>query len=461
MTLIVDERIGSTYRGIDRDEWAVLGIIIREPPRLWDALEVGLSGADFTRTEHGRLFELFHKAVADGHPLSAGAFLGLYDRTPIKDRALLPNVDDVLGWEDAAPVGASIRAYAERLVRTARLRRLRDGAREIAARADVGHEDPEELAMEAAHMLHDPAIVGTPSETTDLSSIIGRALDRLEDVVKCGLTPTLPFGWAELDHITGGVAPGELVVVAARPSMGKTAFIQQLARRLTAAKGADPLVVYNYEGTDEAIALRHILAAADVSPLDIRRGRITSDDIEAMRAAAERYDRTGIGRRLHVVGDASMTVPRIEADIVARERRGDILAGIVVDYLQLVPAADPRLPREQQVASISGGLRQIANRHSLPVFALAQLNRQLEQRSNKRPQLSDLRESGSLEQDADMVLFLHREAYYADADSRSEAGEAEVIVAKHRNGSTGTAHLWFERGRFFDHPPAHHQRRGA
>lgn len=425
-------------------ERAFLGGVLADPEEIG---RFDLEPGDFYAVSHGELWRLLRSMSRAGMVIDC--------TTTVPEQVMSRNPERfgglpyVLELPDAATSTVNLSHYAETIRNTATHRRLLE--RIDAWRAQA--VDPIEARNVVGSILSDIAGIRWTEEVqrdTSLGGVLTAAIDDIEG--RLGMSPAVRWPWGELTHITGGLMPGELCIVAARPSMGKTALVQDAARMVAASPAYGDVLIYNYEGTAASLAMRHLMAKVGITQRDLRLGNYNSSDVRKLRAAAAQVQGSPAGRGLHIIQAHNLTIEGIEADVIRRNQDGQLISMVIIDYLQLVPASDPKLPREQQVSQISAGCRRIATREDFEVgvVALAQLNRKLEDRKDKRPMLSDLRESGSLEQDADQVLFVHRDGYYESADSRANPGEAEVIVAKNRNGDTGTAELWFERGHFYD-----------
>src|SRR6266478_2137148 len=266
-----------------------------------------------------------------------------------------------------------------------------------------------------------------------LLDTFARIEERLE---RQGAISGLSTGFRDLDNQTNGLQPSELVILAARPSMGKTAFVLNLAEAV-ADRSQAAVVIFSLEQSKLELAERFLCLRGSLDMHKLRKGQFDEDDHDRLQRAASELDKLPI----FIDDQAGRSMSQIGA-ICRRLKRKDHIALVVIDYLQLIEPEDKRAPREQQIAQITRRLKFLAKELAVPVVALAQLNRGVELRDDKRPRLADLRESGAIEQDADIVMFLHRPEMYDAAD---QPGLAEVIVAKHRNGPTGIVKLSFER----------------
>ncbi|WP_437205984.1 replicative DNA helicase [Planctomicrobium sp. SH664] len=257
----------------------------------------------------------------------------------------------------------------------------------------------------------------------------------------------LPTGFFGLDEYTSGFQPTELIVLAARPSMGKTALVCNFA--LAVAKAGHGVLVFSLEQSKMELAERLLCIHAKVGGHKLRKGELEALEAEMLMEAANEMRKFPI----HIDDTAGRTMSQVAA-LARRTKRRAGLGIVIIDYLQLIESEDKNIPREQQISSITRRLKFLAKDLDIPVIALAQLNRGVEQREDKRPKLSDLRESGAIEQDADIVMFLHRPDAY---DPEDRPGEADLIVAKNRHGPIGTVELvWLrEMLRFGDKSPVH------
>ncbi len=261
---------------------------------------------------------------------------------------------------------------------------------------------------------------------------IERLYERQEDVTG------LPTGLADFDRITTGLQPGDLIILGGRPSMGKTAAGMGMAVH-AAVKTGRPVVVFEQEMTEGSLIRRMFSSEGSIDGSRLRNGKLLQTDWSKMANAAEKLAHTN----LIVDESAGVTMSEIRSRTRrVRQRYGEI-ALIVVDYLGLLRPADPKMQREQQVATFARELKQLARELRCPVMALSQLNRGLESRADKRPMMSDLRESGAVEQDADLIVFAYRDEVYNP--NTKDKGIAELIVAKQRNGPTGTVRVAFQK----------------
>jgi replicative DNA helicase len=274
---------------------------------------------------------------------------------------------------------------------------------------------------------------GAECEASSISDLVKESLDRYELAATKGGVTGLPTGLCDLDAVLGGLQPSDLIILAARPSMGKTAFALNIAER-----SGVPALVFSLEMSKNQLSDRSLSGRAKINLSRLTSGNLFGDDWERLNQAA------GQVSELPIFIDDS---PALHfSEVTRRARIAYKLHGVrlvVIDYLQLMRGDAAKVNREAEIASISRALKAIAKALCIPVLALSQLNRELEKRSEKRPQLSDLRESGQIEQDADVILFLYRDEVYNRSPENPNRGTAEIIVAKHRNGPIGFAKVAF------------------
>ncbi len=287
----------------------------------------------------------------------------------------------------------------------------------------------------------------------DAALVFDKAMKAIEEAhAKGGTMNGVPTGFTHLDKLTLGWQPSDLIIIAARPSMGKTAFVLSMARNM-AVDHEKAVAFFSLEMSAVQLMMRLIVAESGLSSSDIRSGKLTTEQWRHL----EQTTRVLPTAPLFIDDTPALSIYELRSKARRLKAQHDIQI-IIIDYLQLMTGnADTRGNREQEVASISRGLKAIAKELNIPIIALSQLNRSIESRSGlKRPQLSDLRESGAIEQDADIVAFIHRPEYFGftqDEDGQPTAGMAEIILAKHRNGATDTVKLRFrkEQARFLDY----------
>lgn len=419
-------------------EQSVLGGLMLDN-QAWDHISDRLVADDFYRYEHRLVFNVMIHMAESGQPLDVVTL-----SEALEDRDQLDTVGGLAFLAELArntPSASNIRAYADIVRERATLRKLIRAANQIAEGAFAPQGRPaDELLNEAERLVFQIAEerpkTGGPIGMSDL---LTKAVDRIDELFNLkGEMTGLSSGFRDLDEMTSGLQPSDLVIIAGRPSMGKTTFAMNLCENI-ALKEDKPVLVFSLEMPSEQIMMRMMASLSHVDQTRIRNGQLKEEDWSRVASTISILkDRNNI-----YIDDSSGLTPtevRSRARRVFREHGG--LSVIMVDYLQLMTVPGMSENRTLEIAEISRSLKALAKELEVPVVALSQLNRSLEQRSNRRPVNSDLRESGSIEQDADVIMFIYRdEVYHPDSE---EKGIAEVILGKQRNGPIGTIKLKFQ-----------------
>jgi replicative DNA helicase len=353
---------------------------------------------------------------------------------------------DYIGFlVDVVPTAANIDYHAQIVKEKALRRRLIEVSTFLVQEAYEGHQTAFELIDEAESKIFLVAQDRAREGFTRIKELLWPTMERIEALQHGGQTVTgVPSGFTDLDELTSGFQPADLIIVAARPSMGKTAFTLNVAQH-AAIEAQIPVAFFSLEMSKESLVQRMITSEARIDAQRLRKGMLRDDDFPRLARAA------GILSSAPVWIDDTPGITLLEMRSKARRLKADSNIGLViVDYLQLMQGPTNSESRQQEVSQISRGLKALAKELSVPVVALSQLSRAPEQRTgdNKRPQLSDLRESGAIEQDADLIMFLYRQEMYdgpVDKDGNSLEGKAEIIVGKQRNGPTGIVNLHFHK----------------
>jgi replicative DNA helicase len=339
----------------------------------------------------------------------------------------------------SVPAAGNLRHYAQIVKENALMRRLLTTAHGIQASV-LGHEAaPRELVERAERAMLEVAHDDRRQDFRRIDDILNVEIDKLHrlSLEHTSLTG-VPSGFDDLDNLTGGFQPGNLVVIAARPSMGKSCLVTNIAEN--AALGhAHPVALFSMEMSEAELAMRFIASQARVKGEDLSKGR-------AEKRWPKIVEATGRLASAPIYVDDSSDLGILELRAKARRLHAQAEGGlgvIIVDYLQLMRTDLRTENRAEQVGALSRGLKILARELNVPVLALSQLNRGVEARTDKRPLLSDLRESGAIEQDSDLVIFIYRDEYYNKEDSE-HPGEAELLITKHRNGPLGTVRLVFQ-----------------
>jgi replicative DNA helicase len=407
-----------------------------------DAAGTGLGlvkSDDFYRAAHARVYQAVEHLFSRGEPIDVVTIAARLEATSELEQ--IGGKGYLLDIVNTVPLAGNVAQYASIVKRTSMMRRL------IQAAA-LGYEAPDdvdEIVEQAEKAILDITKERVESAFRPIATLLADGWHKLEELYDRQEHLTgVPTGFVELDRVLAGLHRGDLIIVAARPSVGKTAFALNVA--VNAAKEAGTTVgVFSLEMSSEQLVMRMLSTEAMIDGQLLRTGRLSDDHWPMLMNAMGRLDECD----LHVDDTAGMSVLELRAK--ARRLLRDKPNGlIIVDYLQLMQPGRSRTENRQvEIAEISRGLKILAKELDVPVIALSQLSRAVEQRADKRPLLSDLRESGSIEQDADVVMFIHRDTYgragdLDDPDGHSKMppkGVAEIIIAKHRNGPTDTVSL--------------------
>jgi replicative DNA helicase len=345
---------------------------------------------------------------------------------------------------EAVPTAANIEYHARILRDKAQLRRLIESSTETIREAFEGGGEPVgDLIDRAEQRIFQIAQAGQRRGFVWIKEVLLQTFEHIERLQQAGGGVTgVPSGFPDLDQLTAGFQPSDLIVVAGRPSMGKTSLVLNIVQH-AAIEHSIPVAFFSLEMSKEAIVQRLLCSEGQVNSSKLRRGELSEQEFVQLANAAGHLNTAPIWI------DDTAAITALELRAKARRLRAEVDLGlIVVDYLQLMrgPRSESRVT---EISAISGALKAVAKELAVPVVALSQLSRAPEQRTEHRPQLSDLRESGAIEQDADLVLFLFRPEVYArdegTVDAEALQGKAELIVGKQRNGPTGTVHLYFRK----------------
>lgn len=426
-------------------EASVLGAIMLAE-RWFDTIsvDVRLQADDFYRPRHRIVFQAMHQLNADSEPIDTLTVAGRLTETGLLEEAGGKDYIDTLVTR--IPAIANTKQYAQIVKENAMLRGLIQASHDIQAAVNERDGDPQQLVERAQQLVFEVAQDTHSGELVQLASILHEQIDALEQQALHGSTVTgTPTGFNDIDELTGGLQGGNLIIVAARPAMGKSALVTNIAEN-AALKGY-PVAIFSMEMSTTELSQRFISSQAKISGDAMRKGQIKKTDWPKVLEAAQAFDQAPIW--IDDSSDINITELRAKARRLhgrylgtPNEQTGKSGLGlIIVDYLQLLRASDGRDSRVEQVAQMSRGLKILARELDVPVIAVSQLSRAVENRTPPRPQLADLRESGQIEQDADVVCFIYREEYY-DSDSE-RLGLADIIFAKHRNGPVGDVELTF------------------
>ncbi|HWM13558.1 MAG TPA: replicative DNA helicase [Gaiellaceae bacterium] len=393
-------------------------------------------GREFYRESHAKVYRAALALYTKGEPVDAITLVDeLDERGELEDAGGKVRVHELAAL---VPASANAGHYAQIVKESATLRGLIRAGGEIAR---LGWERPgetTELVDRAEQILFDLSQEKATSEFSHIEALLKESFERITQLYESGADVTgVPSGFRDLDRVTSGFQEGNLIIMAARPSMGKSALGLGVALNLAVRRNM-PVALFTLEMSKSEVTQRLMCSEAKVESQRLRTGKLSADDWPRLTAACDKLAKAPI----YVDDTGSITMMEIRSKARRLKSKHPDLGLIVVDYLQLMTSGTTAENRVQEVSQISRALKLLARDLDVPIIALSQLSRAVEQRHDKRPILSDLRESGSIEQDADIVMFIYRDEYYNGEESEQQ-GLAEVIVAKHRNGPTDTVKLSF------------------
>jgi replicative DNA helicase len=426
-------------------EQSVLGaMLLSDRTHYAFVIEEGLKVEDFYRERHREVYESMLALFTAGESIDV-----LTVTEHLRSRGRLDSAGgqaEIDALTAAVPAVGNLRQYAQIVRDRALLRRLLTASYEIQASVH-GHEaPPRELVEWAERAVLEVAHDDRQKDFRLVGEVLHAEVRKWQELSAEGRSLTgTPSGFADLDSITGGFQPGNLIIIAARPSMGKSALVTNMAENVALNKdNRRPVALFSLEMSEAELAQRFIASQASIKGDDLRKGRLRDETKwkRVLRTAGE-YD----AAPLYVDDSSDIGIMDVRAKARRLHQQAQAEYGglglVIVDYLQLM-RADSRIEnRVQQVGEMSRGLKILARELNVPVIALSQLSRGVESRTDKRPMLSDLRESGQIEQDADLVMFIYRDEYYFP-ETTDRPGEAELIIAKHRNGGLGDVPLTFQ-----------------
>ncbi|HSD61656.1 MAG TPA: replicative DNA helicase, partial [Burkholderiales bacterium] len=420
-------------------EQSVLGGLLLDN-NAWDRVADAVSEGDFYRQDHRLIFRACSRLINDNKPadvISVAETLRLAGE--LESAGGIPYLG---GLAQNTASSANIRHYAEIVRERCVMRRLAEVGAQIAEAAFApGGKGMQELLDDAERRVFEIAESGARSKQgfVGLQPLLKQVVNRIETLYSLD-NPSevtgVPTGFVDLDRMTSGLQPGDLVIVAGRPSMGKTAFALNIAEHVALAE-KKAVAVFSMEMGGTQLAMRLLGSVGKLDHHKVRTGRLQDEDWPRLTEALGQLDTA----QIFVDETAALNALELRARARRLYRQCGGLALIVVDYLQLMSASSQGENRATEISEISRSLKALAKELNVPVIALSQLNRSLEQRTDKRPVMADLRESGAIEQDADVIMFVYRDEYY-NADS-PDKGIAEIIIGKQRNGPTDTAKLRF------------------
>lgn len=417
-------------------EQAVLGSLLIDH-RAWDRVSDRISIKDFYRREHQLIFQAMVELADRQQPFDV-----LTVSEVLKVRQQLEGGGGegyLFELAQNTPTAANIVAYADIVRERAILRQLISVGTDLVEKAyQVSGSESKELLDEAEQQVFKIAEQHSrESGPVSIGTLLAKATDRIDELYRSGNTLTgVPTGFTDFDHMTAGLQKGDLIIIAGRPSMGKTSFAMNIAENV-AINTKKPVLIFSMEMPGESLTMRMLSSLSRVQLSKVLTGKLSEEDWPRISMAVTLLAETSI-----FIDDTAALTPndlRSRARRVARENNG--LGLIVIDYLQLMRVPGNKENRTNEISEISRSLKILAKELSVPVIALSQLNRSLEQRSDRRPVMSDLRESGSIEQDADLIAFIYRDEVYDEASK--DKGVAEIIIRKQRNGPIGDFKVTF------------------
>ncbi len=426
----------------------------RIPPQNIEAEQNLLGGLLIDETALPKVIELVQPGdfYKEAHGIIYAAILNLFDRNEPRDLVTVHNALQSSGKLEAAggaaylaeladimPVAANIDYYARIVRDKSLLRKLIHTTTEIAGRCyEETGADVDDILADAESSIFDISQQKIKKSFHPLRSVLTASIKKIDSLYgRKEMVTGVPSGFDDLDKLTAGFQPSDLIIIAGRPSMGKTAFALNIVQHASIAQDI-PTAFFSLEMSKEQLALRMLCSEARIDAQRVRTGFLSEEDWPRITSAA------GVLSEAKIFIDDTPALPILEMRAKARRLKSEHGLGlVVVDYLQLMRGRHNVERREQEISEISRSLKAMAKELDVPVIALSQLNRKVEDRPNKRPQMADLRESGAIEQDADVIMFIYRDEVYNKAEDNPNRGKAEIIVGKQRNGPTGVVHLAF------------------
>lgn len=412
-------------------EQSIIGSMIMDREAIVVASEI-VTIDDFYYKQYGVLFETMVEMNDQGKAVDLVTL-----QNKLKEKDIPPefsSVEFIRVLLDSVPTSANIKYYANIVVEKAVLRRLIRLNEEIANTCYAGKESLEYILEDTEKRVFQLVQKRNGGDYVPIRQVVMNAMDKIEAAAKNkGSVTGIPTGFADLDYRTAGMQPSDLVLIAARPSMGKTAFVLNIAQHV-AFKKEKTVAVFSLEMSKEQLVNRMFSLESRVDAQKLRTGQLNDEDWEKLIESA------GVIGRSNLIIDDTPGISISELRSKCRKYKLEHnLSMIIIDYLQLMSGSGRSDSRQQEISDISRSLKSVARELSVPVLALSQLSRAVEQRPDHRPMLSDLRESGAIEQDADVVMFIYRDDYYNKDTELKDV--AEIIIAKQRNGPIGTVQL--------------------
>lgn len=417
-------------------EQSVVGSMLLDQEAIAQAMEI-VTADDFYHKQYGILFEAMTNLYSEGKPVDLVTLRDRLQEMDVPPEIMSP--DFLRDLITAVPTSTNVRFYAQIVQEKALLRRLIRVNEEVAGECYAGTQKTEDIMENAEKKIFQVLQTKSSAEFDPIKEIVLRALDRIEMASRNkGNVTGIATGFTDLDYKTSGFQNSDLILIAARPSMGKTALALNIAEYM-AFRNDVTVAIFSLEMSKEQLVNRLLSMESRVDAQVLRNGNLTDNDW------AQLIESAGIIGRSNLIIDDTPGISVSELRSKCRKYKLEHNLGIIlIDYLQLMAGGKKAESRQQEISDISRSLKEIARELQVPVVALSQLSRAVEQRPDHRPMLSDLRESGAIEQDADVVMFIYREDYYNHDTERKDV--AEIIIAKQRNGPIGTVELaWLPR----------------
>jgi replicative DNA helicase len=416
-------------------ELSLLGGLLIDPESINKVVDI-VGPEDFYREAHHRIYELMIDLYERNEPIDI-----ITVSSAAKDKALTDKIGGVAylsSLVDHMPSAANITYYAKLVREKALTRRLMDAATTI---LETGHrtdisidsyiDEAENMIFQIAENKLKPSFFSMKDIVWENMKTIDRLFQKKQSVIG------VPTGFADLDKMTSGLQPSDLIIVAGRPSMGKTAFSMNIAQHVSMVQETPfPVGIFSMEMSKEQLVTRLLSAESETDHSKLRTGMLAPAEWRSLTHAASRLGEAAI----FIDDSPGLTVLEVRARARRLKKEHDLKL-LIIDYLQLMRGRSSLERREQEISEISRSLKALAKELNIPVIAISQLNRKVEDRNDKRPQLADLRESGAIEQDADVIIFIYRDEVYNRNSEKK--GTAEIIIGKQRNGPTGKIDLKF------------------
>jgi replicative DNA helicase len=419
-------------------EQSLLGGILIDPEALNKVVDI-VDAEDFYREDHRTIFQMVLELYERNEPIDIVTVSGI-----ARDKGLIERMGGIANLSrlvDGMPTSANITQYAKMVKEKALLRNIMRTATEIVEKGYEVDTNVDNFIDEAERMIFQIAEKKYKPSFFPMKALVMESMKTIENLSERhdGITG-VPTGFTDLDKMTGGLQASDLIIVAGRPSMGKTSFALNMAQYAALSSDGDggvPIGIFSLEMSKEQLVMRLLSSEAEVEFFKIRSGGLRDEERTRLgRAAGKLY-----GAPLYIDDTPALSVLELRAR-ARRLKKEHGLELLVIDYLQLMRGRASNLDRrEQEISEISRSLKALAKELNVPIIAISQLNRMVEQREDKRPRLADLRESGAIEQDADVIIFIYRDVVY-NKDTK-EPNTAEIIIGKQRNGPVGDVHLTF------------------